>query len=123
MKLYIPEIKDQLTLAEDWTFELYPEKRNVPLGKKLGLVGAPKSPYHYPQWWVDNEFRGFSYFLDNKDFHYNVTLLKGTILQVDRIYIRKGNSDYSSLTFYIKNSQYKGARFWAKLKDVNNIKL
>jgi hypothetical protein len=58
---------------------------------------------------------------------------------VDRIYIRKGNKEYSSITFLWKGEalpskmeQYKPGgefykipripiRFWAKLSDVNNI--
>ena len=66
----------------------------------------------------------------------NVTLPAGTELKVDRIYIRKGASDYSSITFYVtnlgkvfvnpvhnpKNKKNKSSlRFWAKLSDCNNI--
>lgn len=64
-----------------------------------------------------------------------ITLLAGTVLAVDRIYIRKGASDYSSITFYakglgeseIKNRwsgrtiKWKAQRFWAKLADCNRI--
>ena len=64
-----------------------------------------------------------------------VTFPAGTVLAVDRIYIRKGSSDYSSITFYakglgeseIKNrwsgktTKWKAQRFWAKLQDCNNI--
>lgn len=56
-----------------------------------------------------------------------VTLPKGTILKIDRIYIRKGSSDYSSITFYAKdmlkpNTKKKySPRFWAKLSDCNQI--
>lgn len=56
-----------------------------------------------------------------------VTLPKGTILKFDRIYIRKGASDYSSITFYAKdmikpNTKKKySPRFWAKLSDCNQI--
>lgn len=57
-----------------------------------------------------------------------VTLPKDTVLKVDRIYIRKGISEYSSITFYIWNEPgpvpakpKKKARFWAKLYDCNNI--
>ena len=68
-----------------------------------------------------------------------VTIPKGTTLQVDRIYIRKGASDYSSITFYAKDLgeivtkrsawssspakkvKKKALRFWAKLSDCNNI--
>jgi hypothetical protein len=64
-----------------------------------------------------------------------VTFPKGTVLAVDRIYIRKGASDFSSITFYakglgeseIKNrwsgrtTVWKAQRFWAKLQDCNQI--
>jgi hypothetical protein len=64
-----------------------------------------------------------------------VTLPKGTILSIDRLYIRKGSSDYSSITFYAKNlgevviksmyskktTKIKSPRFWAKLSECNNI--
>lgn len=57
-----------------------------------------------------------------------VTLLKDTVLKVDRIYIRKGVSEYSSITFYVWSEPgpvpakpKKKARFWAKLYDCNNI--
>lgn len=53
----------------------------------------------------------------------------GSLLSIDRIYIRKGVSEYSSITFYLKETTWaplakkkKGAtRFWAKLRDVNQI--
>lgn len=58
-----------------------------------------------------------------------VTLLKDTVLKVDRIYIRKGISEYSSITFYVRSkpgpvvagASKKKSRFWAKLADCNNI--
>jgi hypothetical protein len=58
--------------------------------------------------------------------NYLVTIPIDTILTVDRVYIRKGVSDFSSLTFRIpkdKNKKhiYAGVRFWAKLSDVNKI--
>lgn len=52
---------------------------------------------------------------------YSVTFNTGTELKIDRIYIRKGNKEYSSISFWIKNGPYKGARFWAKLSEVNQI--
>jgi hypothetical protein len=69
-----------------------------------------------------------------------VTIPAGTILKIDRIYIRKGVKDYSSLTFFAKNlgttevinarRSYRGStktkktalRFWAKLNECNKIK-
>lgn len=58
-----------------------------------------------------------------------VTLLKDTVLKIDRIYIRKGAEEYSSITFYVwskpgpvaANASKKKSRFWAKLADCNNI--
>lgn len=66
----------------------------------------------------------------------NITIPAGTIIKVDRIYIRKGSSDYSSITFYAvglgevitssrwsvsKPKKQKSLRFWCKLADCNNI--
>lgn len=62
-----------------------------------------------------------------------ITLPKGTDLKVDRIYIRKGISEYSSISFFIlgfpkiETTSYWGTktkrnlRFWAKLNDCNKI--
>lgn len=100
MKLYIPEIGDQFVLSSDWNFTLYCEYRNESLMKKNG--------------W---EFKWGNTAGDKKP----LVMPKGTALKVDRIYIRKGNSDYSSLTFFIGSGDWKGCRFWAKLSDVNNI--
>ena len=58
-----------------------------------------------------------------------MTLLAGTVLKVDRIYIRKGSAEYSSITFFVSESPMpelsskKGPkrRFWVKLQDANNI--
>lgn len=58
--------------------------------------------------WVEREY----------SYHYIYSLPKDTVLIVDRIYIRKGNSDYSSVSFKIKGTK---KRFWAKLEDVNMI--
>lgn len=76
---------------------------------------------------------------DQDYYHSNpgapVTLPVGTQLTVDRVYIRKGASEFSSLSFYITASShpllqpqkgvkgFKGGRkrFWAKLSDCNSI--
>jgi hypothetical protein len=55
----------------------------------------------------------------------SITLPKDSIITVDRIFIRKGMDDWSSLTFYLKHhpnfSLKKKPRFWAKLHDCNKI--
>lgn len=75
-----------------------------------------------------------SYEVDRYPEVTNVTIPAGTVLIVDRIYIRKGLEEFNSVTFRIddcpddrlrpkkRKGQFKGqARFWAKLKDVNGI--
>lgn len=60
-----------------------------------------------------------------------VTLPAGTELQVDRIYIRKGLKDFSSITFYVVSSpmpelnasKKSKRRFWAKLSDCNRMEI
>jgi hypothetical protein len=145
-QLYIPEISDQMTLAEDWTFALHPESRNKDLGSFFGYdIGRG-----WPTTWIPKvietpivpptDLDGYiSKARADKMNNLTVTIPKGTILQVDRIYIRKGASDYSSITFYAKNlgeiemTRYsygtvpakkvkkKALRFWAKLSDCNTI--
>lgn len=106
MKLYIPEINDLLRLSQPWQFPLHYEGRNETLLKLSGQCNAG--------------WNGYSSNLPPVNFELPVD----TLLVVDRIYIRKGSSDYSSLTFRIKAcsiKEYVGKRFWAKLKDCNTI--
>lgn len=106
MKLYVPDIGDRLKLTEDWSFELYYEYRNETMFASLG------KEYNRSDWYSGR---------DKKPI--DVKLPKGAILKVDRIYIRKGSGyeNYSSITFRFECDGYKKARFWAKLKDCNNI--
>ena len=123
MKLYIPEIGDSIKLTADWTFDLYDEYRNDTLKEVMGIT--------FPE--IQSSFQQSA----------PCTLPAGAVLKIDRIYIRKGVSEYSSVTFLWKGksteprietygpgygragSQYKiprkPVRFWAKLADVNNI--
>lgn len=80
----IPEIGDQVTLKADWSFDLHNESRNKSLIKRKNI--------HFPKMMYPN--KGII------DF----TIPFATILRVDRIFIRKNMTDYSSLTFYIMDS-------------------
>jgi hypothetical protein len=109
MKLYVPEIGDRLKLTKDWAFKLYYEHRNTPLLKHFGFEYVWKSG-------------------NIKDANEPVILPVGTVLRVDRIYIRNGAQDYSSISFYAEGirgngglDKPKNSRFWAKLLDCNNI--
>jgi len=125
MQFYVPEIGEMIVLTTDWPFTLYREYRNSKLIEKLdeplpkhNLFGKdyPQSDYT-PDIIVAGPSGGGRRTLKSQP----CLLEKGTTLRVDRIYVRKGNSDYSSLTFIIKNGPYRGARFWAKLDDVNTL--
>lgn len=128
MNLCIPDIGTELRLTADWTFHLCFERRNQKFGEKLGITPPdgtphPRNPSYIQRgWWQANR----------AVLH---TLPAGTILKVDRVYIRKGKSHYSdeplsnfsSVTFFAYNPPTgKGkpkaiGRFWAKLADVNTI--
>jgi hypothetical protein len=104
MQLFIPDIGTLVKLEEDWTFTLYDEYRNKSLFDKLG----------------------------KKRENTIIELPKGLVLKIDRIYIRKGLSQYSSITFRVPkpknktekidmpyNEDYFGVMFWVKLHEVN----
>jgi hypothetical protein len=106
MYLQIPDIGDKLVLSESWDFHLYYEYRNESLleailGKKVNV-------------WV------------RKTKMIDCSLPKGTVLVVDRVYIRKGLKDFSSLSFRIDSclcSSVEKKRFWAKLSEVNMMQV
>ncbi len=110
-RLLIPEIGTFLLLEKDWAFNLHYETRN---GKILQAIG------------VEFDWRKSHSTVDT----YPVVIKAGSTLSVDRIYIRRGKGDYSSLSFnLLKGStlEYKGktcqanGRFWAKLSEVNQM--
>jgi hypothetical protein len=186
MRLYIPEIGDTFTLAEDWRFILHAENRNQDLAAWAGyylIAGSPtrfvdprivppmrprdyevdysgsQAAYRDGKNWNSIEAlrrqeelacpEWVKYWDDYREWQkdtvakgvteISVTLPAGTILKVDRIYIRKGQGDYSSITFFaeglgetivpasgqVSARQYdakkKKLRFWAKLSDVNTM--
>lgn len=138
-KMYIPELGDRIELAEDWSFKLQYEYRTSLLWKAMAL------PYNSAlEYWprdkaqadiADLQHRGIEISVNSglwETFSIKVMLPKRTILKVDRIYIRKGNEQYSSVSFYIEKTSLqfvptkpnpKMHRFWAKLADVNTMVL
>lgn len=111
-KLYIPQLKDVLELAANWEFLLYEEPRNLSL---IQLVDIDYKGGGWPDY--DHNLSRFP-----KRKTWGAMLPAGTKLTVDRIYIRAGGEDFSSLTF---RTVYKGkkVRFWVKLVDANTIVL
>jgi hypothetical protein len=145
-KLCIPNLGTIMVLAEDWTFKLYFESRNSTL---LNVFGAKKKYWYRreslkPEDFEDGEVPDCieyepamseeelesaykSYKATNKTDNpfIRVTLLKGTQLKVDRIYIRQGGESFASVTFRTTKvgpeKKYAGKRFWVKLRDANEI--
>ncbi len=105
MKMFVPSIGTKLVLTKDWTFDLWSEYRNDSLHRALGLDF--KSRYSYP---LTSQV---------------VNLSAGTLLTVDRIYIRKNLDGFDSMTFNMPDPEKvygKGRkRFWAKLTDVHTM--
>lgn len=154
MKLYVPEIGDHLRLTADWTFVLHNEYRNRSLWDHFDCDNAPEvyqqvaeknslrdeltklEQKMYPgnTYWsvppasydpVDVARREELYELIRPNEHATIMISAGAVLSVDRIFIRKGMDDWSSLTFFLKElpgvTFKKKPRFWAKLHDCNNI--
>ena len=71
MKLYVPDIGDLITLLEDWTFKIVYEHRNSNI-----IEVATGKPHTWSR--------------DHRPTMPPMTLPKGTVLKIDRIYIRKG---------------------------------
>ncbi len=116
MKMRIPSVGDQIRLVEDWAF---------------------------PCFWASGNHKFIQQMRpDTNGQDVNsvaVTLPKGTVLCVRRIYIRSGKKEWDSLTFSLKSlpvsepeappkgrkkktSKKASGQFWAKLRDVNEIK-
>lgn len=108
--IHIPTIGSIITLAQPWEFWLYAEHRNSALWKLIST-----QPIRY----------------SNALPRERVALPPGTILKIDRIYLRKGLAGFDSVSFWAsfpKGSAIApgvpaptAARFWAKLRDVNTI--
>lgn len=134
----IPEIGTRFALANDWSFNLFNESRNESLVKIFSFPIC--LPWHASVdhaaaaeagWLISDEENKY-----DRLFYKKIILPASTVLKIDRIYIRKGLSGFSSISFFIeRKSVYpdfsedcmrihtgKGkCRFWAKLNDVNTI--
>lgn len=138
MRVMIPDVGEVFVLKKDWEFTLHNEYRNGDTRDALGLTETPE----YMKVQRDHDLRaiGREYFVAKAAFaalSWKVTLPAGTALRVDRVYIRKGASSFSSLSFYIeecpldaltpakKEGGFKKGRrrFWAKLDDVNTMEI
>ena len=149
MRMFIPEIGTRFTLEEDWTFTLHKERRNDTVWDKLrvafpdAFTRIDAEMTEARELWLEYRSRPISRDpgarernLEQLRAHYenmqsiekfDLTLPAGTQLTVDRLYIRKGISDYSSVSFNLNATRHEALdvkgrkRFWAKLEDINRI--
>lgn len=138
MKLLVPEIGTILTLSKNWTFKLHAERRNEKFVEQFDyLMSDPaladhkdkveKSLVESPREGVTYHPFGFQW-EESHNWSWDFTIKKGSRLKVDRVYIRRGISDYSSITFFLDHAEKmilanpkRKPRFWAKLADVNEM--
>lgn len=95
-----------LTLVEDWTFEAYFESRNEKLNKIFTQLSSARE------------------LLSEITDSIPITFPKGTILKVDRVHIVRGKKNKESVSFIVRHVpgyEDKYMRFFASIKDVNNI--
>ncbi len=119
-QLFIPPLGTVLELAEDWEFDLWGEYRNAKMLMQMGLLPPTSSRWS----------SGYDKFRQSPA---RVTLMAGTHLRIERIYIRQGSSGFDSITFTVVNTPDKRflskrgtvskVRFWAKLADANRIRI
>lgn len=104
MQMFIPSIGTEIALTKDWKFKLFFEHRNDQLVEYFKLTAPVGSRY------------GIS------EKYEEVTLPEGTEIKIDRLYIKKGNSTFDSVTVYAKiPGEKRKRRFWVKLHDFNTI--
>lgn len=104
MKLVIPRLKaDKISLTKPWAFNLHHEYRNQAMFTHLGLP--------YINDWTERQTAVPG----------TATLPKGTLLSIERYYIRQGNEQFDSVTFMIHEingvALKKKIRFWVKLDE------
>lgn len=132
MRMFVPELGTVIVLERDWPLTVHDETRNLSVYDDLAAeAGVPLRFVGTSNSWRSHDGPGLP-----------LVLPAGTELRVDRIYIRKGAEDFSSLTFIIESTthpvlagSYAGQprvgaraasrkrRFWAKLEDVNRMEI
>lgn len=111
-----PHIGSKLILADPWKFTLHSERRNKTFW--IDLFGDPcKDRNDAWTFWRGGTTQP-------------VILPTGSILKVDRIYVRRGAKDFDTITFLLEHTsmpefaytkrKVKG-RFWVKLGEVNTM--
>lgn len=128
MKFFVPALGTKFKLTKPWQFILFNEYRNRSILTSFGSLANEMNSVQIKRriWSASTEEKAFEFVLP-----------ANTVMGVDRIYIRKGGEDFSSITLKIfetshpfvlfsckkKNGEFSPAkaRFWVKLCDFNKI--
>lgn len=160
-QIMIPPLGTVIKLTQDWHFNLYDEHRNDALQALVDLYPPYRTSekQYYPRpsatwrdltiaerkevvdksiWTNEPHNEGCDPDYWNGDWHTPFVFRAETLLKIDRIYIRQGQSAFNSVSFrtncwmsnlgdplfskkYVKGKKVPSLRFWAKLDDVNNM--
>lgn len=103
--MYIPALGDQIVLAQDWSFTLHNECRNMEFAAAIGNIHFTETDFY-----------------KRRAETQQGKLPAGTVLTIKRIYIRQGQAAFNSVTFGVKVGKYQ-YRFWVKQADANTIQM
>lgn len=117
-----------MRLTEDWNFTLHPGSRNLSLYKQVSPENVEEG--RYGNLTIKGSYRSES---ERDKKKVQASLPSGSILMIDRVYVRQGKSEYSSITFQLKKTSRddidvedakgkKFVRFWVKLDDANKVR-
>lgn len=154
--IFIPPLGSVIQLQEDWHFYLHDESRNatvqtainsfppyrmrdpaLPSWRQLEVperkIQVDASDWEYiPHPGIETSHPDYMYWTG--DWRRQMVFREGTDLKIERIYLRRGQKGYDSVTFrtnhwvselgdplFTASRKIKHLRFWAKLDDVNQI--
>jgi hypothetical protein len=136
MILCMPTIGQKVRVLDGqiWNVKIYWESRNE--GAIEHFTGTPYRTQIESYW---DEYEGGraameAHWADKNNVprpelrHTMASIPEGSVLTIDRIYLRKGKGDFDSVTFVLNKppgSKKKGpmVRFWTRLDDVNSGRL
>lgn len=116
-KMICAPLGSVITLKEPWSFRLWDESRNEKFIDSIRADGylLARRPKNVNCWEICD--RG------------EITLPVGTVLTISRIYVRQGNKDFDSISFFVRLASVRRSngwitgRFWVRLEDANKLSI
>lgn len=125
MKVFVPTIGSELVLSKACPVTIYSEQRNSAFLKAMGIkMDNSHISTRHENLTVENQSLVDKYHANISLKAVSITIPAGTILKVNRIYVRQGAEDFDSMTFFcVGGMNFPKGRFWLKLSDVNNFNI